>query len=217
VTEGSNGMVATALAAAQETAGAMAEQFGAAVLRTHESNGQVIVEVAADQAKAILRWLREDATQGFDYLTDVTAVEYRDPERAFEVVYQLRALERRVDLRVKVLLDPESELQVETVTDIWAGAEWLEREVWDMFGVRFKGHADLRRILMWQTYDEGHPLRKSFPLRGHRSRSEQTRQALDANPEAHYTLEELSIAEAYHELPEEMRRRLVESGRRAAE
>ena len=105
-------------------------------------------------------------------------------------------------------LDPEGTLQVETVTDLWAGAEWLEREVWDMFGVRFRGHGDLRRILMWQTYDEGHPLRKSFPLRGHRSRAEQTRQALAANPEAHYTLEEISIHEAYQELPPDMQERL---------
>jgi NADH-quinone oxidoreductase subunit C len=66
---------------------------------------------------------------------------------------------------------------------------------------------------MWQTYDEGHPLRKSFPLRGHRSRSEQTRQALLANPEAHYTLEELSIVEAYHDLPEDVRARLIQDGR----
>lgn len=207
---------AAALEGARASQAALRARFGAAILRTWESSGQAIVDLAPAEARTILAWLQSDPGQAFDYLTDITAVEYRDPERPLEVVYQLRALDRRVDLRVKVPLPVDGELEVRTVTDLWAGADWLEREVWDMFGVRFRGHPDLRRILMWQTYDEGHPLRKSFPLRGHRSRSEQTRQALAANPEAHYTLEELSIAEAYHELPEEMRRRLVESGRRAA-
>jgi NADH-quinone oxidoreductase subunit C len=207
---------AAALEGARASQTALRARFGAAILRTWESSGQAIVDLAPAEARTILAWLQSDPDQAFDYLTDITAVEYRDPERPLEVVYQLRALDRRVDLRVKVPLPVDGELEVRTVTDLWAGADWLEREVWDMFGVRFRGHPDLRRILMWQTYDEGHPLRKSFPLRGHRSRSEQTRQALAANPEAHYTLEELSIAEAYHELPEEMRRRLVESGRRAA-
>lgn len=198
---------------ARSSVGALRSRFPDLVLWHGESCGQLIVHIRPDRAKSILTWLLRDPEQRFDYLADVTAVEYRDPERAFEVVYQLRSLDRRVDLRVKILLDPEGTLEVETVTDLWAGADWLEREVWDMFGVRFRGHPDLRRILMWQTYDEGHPLRKSFPLRGHRSRSEQTRRALDANPEAHYTLEELSIQAAYHELPADMQERLRASGR----
>jgi NADH-quinone oxidoreductase subunit C len=138
----------------------------------------------------------------------VTAVEYRDPELALEVVYQLRSLARKADLRLKVALDKREPLEVRSVYGLWRGADWLEREVYDMFGVVFNGHPDLRRILMWDTYAEGFPLRKDFPLRGHFSRAEQTRQALAANPEAHYSLEELSIAEAYYELPKDMRDRL---------
>ncbi len=191
---------------------ALRARFGAAILRDRVSCGDSIVWVDAARAHEILAWLRDDPTQAFDYLTDVTAVEYRDGELPLEVVYQLRSLARRADLRLKVELDKAAPLAVDSVCDLWAGANWLEREVFDMFGVTFRNHPDLRRILMWETYAEGFPLRKDFPLRGHFSRSEQTRQALAANPEAHYSLEELSIAEAYRELPAEMRERLSHGG-----
>ena len=187
---------------------ALRGRFGAAILRDRVSCGDSIVWVDPARAHDILAWLRDDPAQGFDYLTDVTAVEYRDGELPLEVVYQLRSLARRADLRLKVELDKSAPLVVDSVCDLWTGANWLEREVFDMFGVTFRNHPDLRRILMWETYAEGFPLRKDFPLRGHFSRSEQTRQALAANPEAHYSLEELSIAEAYRELPAEMRERL---------
>jgi NADH-quinone oxidoreductase subunit C len=204
---------AAGLAASAGSAEALRAAFGPKVLRTLQVTGQEVVYVANDAAHDILAWLQRDPGQRFDYLTDITCVEYRDPELPLEVVYQLRSLERRADLRLKIPLDPDGPLDVATVTDLWAGANWLEREAWDMFGVRFRGHPDLRRILMWETYSEGFPLRKSFPLRGHWSRAEQTRQALMSNPEAYYSLEELSIADAYHELPEDMRQRLARSPR----
>lgn len=183
-------------------------QFGDAVERHMVSCGDTIVFVSRDRAHDALAWLKDTPGQAFNYLTDVTAVEYRDPERALEVVYQLRSLERKVDLRVKIALDKTQPLEVRSVYDLWRGADWLEREVFDMFGIVFQGHPDLRRILMWETYAEGFPLRKDFPLRGHFNRAEQTRQALAANPEAHYSLEELSIADAYAELPKDMQERL---------
>jgi NADH-quinone oxidoreductase subunit C len=188
--------------------GALRERFGDAVRRAVVSCGDSIVYVRRDAAFDALAWLRDTEGQRFDYLTDITAVEYRDPEVPLELVYQLRSLERRADLRLKVALDKREPLEAQSVYGLWRGADWLEREVYDMFGVVFTGHPDLRRILMWETYAEGFPLRKDFPLRGHFSRAEQTRQALAANPEAHYSLEELSIAEAYHELPRDMRDRL---------
>ena len=192
---------------------ALRSEFGSAIERHFVSSGQSVVYVARDRSHDVLAWLRDTQGQEFNYLTDVTAVDYRDPERALEVVYQLRSLGRKSDLRVKVALDKRAPLEVRSVYDLWRGADWLEREVYDMFGVTFVGHPDLRRILMWETYAEGYPLRKDFPLRGHFSRAEQTRQALAANPEAHYSLEELSIADAYGEIPKEMQERLARGER----
>ncbi len=192
---------------------ALRERFGGGIERSLVSCGDTVVYVAREPAHDILGWLKDTPAQNFNYLTDVTAVDYRDPERPLEVVYQLRSLPRRADLRVKVALDKRAPLEVRSVYDLWRGADWLEREVYDMFGISFAGHPDLRRILMWETYAEGYPLRKDFPLRGHFSRAEQTRQALAANPEAHYSLEELSIAEAYDELPADMRERLARGER----
>ena len=194
---------------------AIRSRFPGAIRRHQVSCGDTMVYVAPERAHQILTWLRDDPGQRFDYLTDITAVEYRDRERALEVVWQLRSLARKADLRLKVELDRGSRLEVDSVYDLWKGADWLERETFDMFGIRFRGHPDLRRILMWETYAEGFPLRKDFPLRGHFSRAEQTRQALAANPEAHYSLEELSIAAAYEELPADMKERLARGERGA--
>ncbi len=192
---------------------ALRTQFGPAIDRHLVSSGQTIVYVQRDRSHDILAWLKDTPGQEYNYLTDVTAVDYRDLERPLEVVYQLRSLGRKADLRIKVGLDKRAALEVRSVYDLWRGADWLEREVFDMFGVTFSGHPDLRRILMWETYAEGYPLRKDFPLRGHFSRAEQTRQALAANPEAHYSLEELSLAEAYGELPQDMQERLARGER----
>ena len=192
---------------------ALRTEFGTAIHRHVVSSGQTIVYVDRDRSHDVLAWLKDTPGQEFNYLTDVTAVDYRDPERPLEVVYQLRSLGRKADLRVKIALDKRAPLEVRSVYDLWRGSDWLEREVFDMFGVTFTGHPDLRRILMWETYAEGYPLRKDFPLRGHFSRAEQTRQALAANPEAHYSLEELSLADAYGELPKDMQERLARGER----
>jgi NADH-quinone oxidoreductase subunit C len=195
------------------SAAALRTQFGPVITRALTSCGDTIVYVDQARSHQVLAWLKDTPGQQFNYLTDVTAVEYRDGELPLEVLYQLRSLSRKADLRVKIALDKRQPLEVDSVVDLWKGADWLEREVYDMFGVTFKGHPDLRRILMWETYAEGYPLRKDFPLRGHFSRAEQTRQALDANPEAHYSLEELSIADAYGELPKDMQDRLARGER----
>jgi NADH-quinone oxidoreductase subunit C len=187
---------------------AIRRQFPNAVRRAEVVWGETTVIVDRARVHDVIEWLHDDVSERYDYLSDVTAVEYRDLEQPIEVVWHLRSLPFRRFLRVKVLLEKGAPMEVASVWDIYKGADWLERECYDMFGITFAGHPDLRRLLMWEQYKEGYPLRKDFPLRGRFSRSEQLRQALAANPEARYSKEELSIADAFEDLPEDMRRRL---------
>ena len=194
--------------AQNSTAASLKAQFGAVVHRVDVVWGETTVIVENAQLNAIVRWLHDDSSQLYDYCSDVTAVEFRDSERPIEVVWHLRSLPHRRFLRLKVLIEKGAPLEVPSIWDIHKGVDWMERECYDMFGIVFKGHPDLRRILMWEQYKEGFPLRKDFPLRGRFSRSEQLRQALAQNPEAKYSMEELSIAEAFEDLPAEMQQRL---------
>ena len=191
------------------SAEALRARFGNAIRRVDVVWGETTLFVDPTRVLEIVRWLHDDAEQRYDYLSDVTAVEYRDLETPLEVVWHLRSIPFRRFLRLKAQLPKDQPLEVDSVWPVYRGADWLERECFDMFGVRFRGHPDLRRILMWEQYKEGFPLRKDFPLRGRFSRSEQLRQALSANPEARYSMEELSIADAFEELPADMRRRLA--------
>ena len=202
--------------AANPSAATLAERFGAAIARTDVVWGETTVIVDRARVKEIVQWLHDDPTQRYDYCSDVTAVEYRDLERAIEVVWHLRSLPYRRFLRLKCLIPKGEVLEVPSIWDIYKGVDWMERECYDMFGIRFVGHPDLRRILMWEQYKEGFPLRKDFPLRGRFSRSEQLRQILSQNPEAKYSMEELSIVDAFEDLPAEMRARLG-SGERVGE
>jgi NADH-quinone oxidoreductase subunit C len=194
---------------------ALRREFADQIGRATVSCGDTIVYVAPDSIREILGWLKHSPEEEYNYLVDITAVEYRDLERPLELLYLLFSLPRKVQLCVKLELPKDGDLKVDSVVPLWQGADWLEREVFDMFGISFRGHPDLRRILMWETYAEGHPLRKDFPLRGRFSRSEQVRQALHASPEAHYSLEELSIAEAYEDLPRDMQDRIAKGERQA--
>lgn len=187
---------------------AIRAQFSGAVARVDVVWSETTIIVDRARVHDIIKWLHDDPSQRYDYLSDVTAVEFRDMERPIEVVWHLRSLPYRRFLRVKVLIERGTAMDVPSVWDIYKCADWLERECYDMFGITFSGHPDLRRLLMWEQYKEGYPLRKDFPLRGRFSRSEQLRQALAANPEARYSKEELSIADAFEDLPADMKRRL---------
>lgn len=194
--------------AANPSVAALQAQFGAAIKRSDVVWGETTVIVDRARSHDIIQWLHEDPNQRYDYLSDVTAVEFRDLEQPIEVVWHLRSLPLRRFLRVKVQIARGEPLDVASVWDIYKGADWLERECYDMFGITFTGHPDLRRLLMWEQYKEGYPLRKDFPMRGRFSRSEQLRQALAANPEARYSKDELSIADAFEDLPADMKLRL---------
>lgn len=187
---------------------ALRAQFGEVIGRHDVMWGETCIWIDAANIRDVVLWLRDDPSQQYDYLVDVTAVEHRDLDLPIEMVWHLRSLPYRRFLRIKATLPMEAELEVPSIEPVYKAANWLEREVFDMFGIRFAGHSDLRRILLWDSYAEGFPLRKDFPLRGRFSRSEQLSQALSANPEAKYSMEELSIADAFHELPADMRARL---------
>jgi len=147
-------------------------------LRATEFRGQSTIICEPPDLSRVMRFLRDDPECDYDFLSDVTAVDYLGypspmPGR-FAVVYILRSTTRTDRITVKTFLDPtidttgneaDPALEVDSVTGIWAGAEWREREVYDMFGIRFRGHPDLRRILTWEEYP-AFPLRKDYPLRG---------------------------------------------------
>lgn len=190
------------------SAAALGDQFGDVVQRVDVVWGETTVRIDGARALDVIRWLHDDAGQRYDMLIDITAIEYRDPEQGMELVWHLRSLPFRRFLRLKAPFVRGAPLVVPSVWPVYKSADWLERECFDMFGIVFEGHPDLRRILMWESYREGHPLRKDFPLRGRFSRSEQTRQALSVEPEANYSMEELTVAEAYAQLPADMRQRL---------
>jgi len=172
---------------------ALRAQFGDAVLRHLVVAGdEHIVHVPAARILEILQWFKDAPEHRYDFLQDLTAIDYGGG-RELQVVYQLWSVGNKLNLRVKCEL-PLSALEIDSVYHLWRAADWMEREVYDMFGVVFRGHPDLRRILMPYNYAEGHPLRKDFPLRGRFSRAEQTRQALAMKTEDHYSPMELEIA-----------------------
>ena len=152
--------------------------FPDARFQVSEFRGQATLIVSPDKAHEVLRFLRDDTDCNYDFLCDVTAADYLDyPVKTggrFGVVWVIKSLTTERQLLVKTWLDPtmntegvdvDPGLEVDSVCDIWPGAEWMEREVFDMFGIRFRNHPDLRRILLWKDYP-AYPLRKDYPLRG---------------------------------------------------
>ena len=142
-------------------------RLGASVIETHAQHGDHTAVVERAALLEALAFCRDDAELSFDLLMDLTAVDYakfpgREDGPRFEVVYHLYSVGRNHRVRLKVRVD-EDDAVVPTAAGLWPIANWLEREVWDMFGIRFAGHPDLRRLLLYEEF-VGHPLRKDYPI-----------------------------------------------------
>ncbi len=158
-------------------------QFPFAIIGSHCVGGDQTIVLNREHLLAVMQYLRDHAAMAFEQLVDVTATDFADFDAElrhfvsplddgrsaqlprFEVVYHLLSLSRAQRLRVKVPL-AEGDLHLPSLCGLWIAANWGEREAWDMYGVKFDNHPDLRRILMYEQF-EGHPLRKDYPLRGY--------------------------------------------------
>jgi len=136
--------------------------FPDGVLDRVEFRGEVSLEILPEMLRDVARFCRD--TLGFDYLVDIASIDQFEVEPRWEVVYELYAMDRSQHLRLRIRFD-ENVCEADTVSDIWPTADWHEREIYDMMGIKFRNHPDLRRILMWDGYPY-FPLRKDFPLEG---------------------------------------------------
>jgi len=141
----------------------LAGRFPDDVRETRVVHGDALAVISPEALRKVMEFLKSDPRLQYDVLVDITAVDYLGQDPRFEVVYHLLSLSRHDRLRIKVGVRSEKP-SVESMTALWGNANWLEREVWDMFGIEFEGHPDLRRILLYPEF-QGHPLRKDYPIR----------------------------------------------------
>ncbi len=146
----------------QEMFDALGETFAEEIQAKTEFRGETTYTIASGDLREIAKFCRDELS--FDYLLDITSIDNYGEEPRFEIVYHLYSMPHAVHLRVKLKV-PEEADAVDTISDIWPTANWHEREAYDMMGIKFNGHPDLRRILMWEGYPY-FPLQKDFPLEG---------------------------------------------------
>ncbi len=149
------------LAALKEHAAAI---LGTAVKSSHISHGELTLSIERDAVASVLKTLRDDPRCRFEVLIDICGVDWPERERRFDVVYHL--LSPRLNQRIRVKLETDEEAPVPSVIEVFPAANWFEREAYDMFGILFSGHPDLRRLLTDYGF-QGYPLRKDFPLTGY--------------------------------------------------
>ena len=140
------------------------QHFDSAILESGEFRGELTVVVPKDRVVEVCQFLKTDAELGFDLLCDLCGIDMYTPQNRFGVIYNLYSLKNKRRIRLKTFTE-ESDATVPTVTGVWGTANWHERETYDMFGIQFKGHPDLRRIYLPDEF-EHFPLRKDFPLMG---------------------------------------------------
>ncbi len=137
------------------------ENFSNSILDIIEFRGELTVIIKKEDLIKICEFLKSDPELEYNFLSDVCGVDFPEREKRFELVYNLYSIPNRFRVRLKIRVG-EGE-SVPSVTPVWSGADWMEREVYDLFGIRFDNHPDLRRILLPDDW-VGHPLRKDFPL-----------------------------------------------------
>ena len=142
------------------------EHFGTEILKTEEIARQTIIYVKPERILEILRMLRDDSLCAFNYLQDITCLDYMNQgmSERFCVVYNLYSFNHNSSIRIKAFVS-ENNPKINSVSSLWASADWAEREVYDMYGIEFLNHPNLKRILMPDDY-HGYPLRKDYPLQG---------------------------------------------------
>jgi NADH-quinone oxidoreductase subunit C len=138
----------------------LVELLPAAVVETHARLGDATARVDPARIVDVAKLLRDDPGLEFEMLTDLTAVDYLGEEPRFEVVYHFYSVARNQRVRIKARV-PEAAAELPSLVALYASADWMEREVFDLYGVRFSGHPNLKRILLYEEF-EGHPLRKDY-------------------------------------------------------
>jgi len=148
---------------ASVTLNRLAERFPGSIIETHSHRGDDTAVVKKEDILAICTFLRDDETLRYNFMMDLTAVDYLGKEPRFEVVYHLYSLKfnRRVRIKARV---SELDCSIDSIVSVWIGANWFEREAFDLYGITFNGHPELRRILLYEGF-QGHPLRKDYPIK----------------------------------------------------
>jgi len=139
------------------------EATGEAIEEVSTPHGDLVLKVKPGQIVEVLNWLKEDEESFFDHFMDLTAVDYIGQEKRFEVVIHLLSIPKTQRIRIKSRLDGDDPV-IPSITSVYPAANWFERECWDLYGIRFEGHPNLTRIMLYEGF-KGHPLRKDYPIK----------------------------------------------------
>ncbi len=161
----------------------LTKKFKSQTIASHDHVGDETLIIAPEHLLEVADFLRNDESMAFEMLVDVTGMDYLSREPRFEVIYHFRSMSLGHRLRVKVMVEEGKEV-VPTLTHLWHSANWGEREVWDMYGIHFEGHPNLRRILMYEEF-KGFPMRKDYPVQQSQPRMDLLAPERDAIEEYH--------------------------------
>ena len=148
---------------ASVTLSKLTKRFPGSIIETHSYRGDDTAVVKKEDILDTCTFLRDDEALLYNFMMDLTAVDYLGKEPRFEVVYHLYSLKFNKRVRIKARVS-ESDCSIDSVVPVWIGADWFEREAFDLYGITFKGHPELRRILLYEGF-QGHPLRKDYPIK----------------------------------------------------